>query len=351
MRYLITHYTEYRKNAVAEIRKVDESATAEEIMLTSTIITTKLEEKEFVERLKRSNPIFIRHIFPIHIEETLTYDKKTDLKIILKKAKTICSLKSNEKFSVQARMTEGAGVYNAKDIEIYLGEYYEDHGCIPVFSDDTLMNYDIHVISIVVIDQTCYIGYSLAEDNLSFQCNEYRVLGKEQPQICRAENKLKEAISKFQVRLQGEGNALDVGAAPGGWTKVLADYGYQVSAVDPGKLDQRLSKYKNIKHYRAHIEDVEFDKPFNLVTCDMNVDALKAAKFMCRIHKNLAEGGYSILTLKLPYRDEEIRIQKSLDILKEDYDILAVKNLTHNRREVTVFMQNKRKLENHRCSF
>ena len=157
------------------------------------------------------------------------------------------------------------------------------------------MNYDVHVISVAVKDKTCYIGYCLAEDNLNFQCNEYRVLGKEPPQICRAENKLKEAICKFQLKLEGEGNALDVGAAPGGWTKVLADYGYQVSAVDPGILDKRLKSYKNIKHYRAHVEDVTFDKRFNLVTCDMNMDALKVAKFMCKIHNNLEDDGVAIV--------------------------------------------------------
>lgn len=342
MRYLITYYTEYRKNAIAEVKKVDENATAQQLMLTTTIITTELEPTEFIERLKKSSPIFIRHIFPIQCEITLSYDKSADLKMILNNVRTICNLKSKDNFSVQARMTEGTGVYNAKDIEIYLGEYYEEQGCIAIFSDDTLIDYDIHVISVAVKDRTCYIGYSMAEDNLSFQCNEYRVLGKVPTQICRAENKLKEAICKFHVELHGEGNALDVGAAPGGWTKVLADYGYEVSAVDPGKLDQRLNTYKNITHYKAHVEDLEFDKPFNLVTCDMNVDPLQTAKFMCKIHNNLAEDGYSIITLKLPFRDEEERIQKSLNILKDDYNIIAVKNLTHNRREVTVFMQNKK---------
>lgn len=341
MRYLITYYTEFRKNAIAEIMRADEKAIAKEWMLTSAIITSKLGQKEFIKRLKSINPIFIRHIMPIQCEAVLTYDKLKDLTIILNKVKTICDLKPNDNFSVQARMTEGAGGYNAKDIEIYLGEYYEEQGCIPIFSDDSLINCDIQVISIAVKDKTCYIGYSIAEDNLSFECNEYRVLSKVPPQICRAENKLKEAICKFQVKLEGKGNALDIGAAPGGWTKVLADYGYQVSAVDPGKLDQRLKTYKNITHYRAHVEEVQFDKPFNLVTCDMNVDALQAAKFMCKIHKNLADGGYSIITLKLPFHDEDERIQKSLNILKNDYKIIAVKNLTHNRREVTVFMQNK----------
>ncbi|BBF43744.1 LSU rRNA 2'-O-methyl-C2498 methyltransferase RlmM [Lachnospiraceae bacterium KM106-2] len=342
MRYLITYYTEYRKNAVAEIRKVDEQAVTEELMLTSTVITTKLDAKQFIERLKKSRPIFIRHIMPIQREVTLTYQKEKDLQLILNKAKEICNLNKKDRFSVQARMTEGTGMYNAKDIEVYLGEYYEEQGCEAIFSNEVLMNYDIHVISVVVKDKICYLGYSLAEDNLNFQCNEYRVLASEPIQICRAENKLKEAICKFQVRLEGEGNALDVGAAPGGWTKVLADYGYQVSAVDPGKLDERLNTYSNITHYRDRVENIRFDKPFSLVTCDMNVDPLETAKFMCRIHNNLAAHGYSIITLKLPTRNEEEKIQNSLKVLKDDYNILAVKNLTHNRREVTVFMQNKR---------
>lgn len=341
MRYLITHYTEYRKNAIAEIKKADENAEVERLLLTNTIITTKLAPKEFMEKLKGINPIFIRYIFPIQSEVKLTCDKNADLKMILDEAKKICSLKKGDKFSVQARMVKGPGTYNSKDVEIHLGEYYEDKGCEPIFSDYTLINCDIHVISVFVKEKTCYMGYSMAEDNLNFQINEYRILEREQNDICRAENKLKEAICKFNVKLQGEGNALDIGAAPGGWTKVLADYGYQVSAVDPGKLDKRLSSYDNIKHYRARVEDVEFDKDFNLITCDMNGDPLKTAAFMCKIHNKLAGNGYSIITLKLPFRDEEERIQRSLNILKDDYNIISVKNLTYNRREVTVFMQNK----------
>lgn len=343
MRYLITHYTEYRKNAIAEIKRADKNAFVDNLILTNTIITSKLSHEEFMKNLKDINPIFIRYIFPIQIELELTYDKDSDLEMILDKVKTICSLKSGEKFSVQARMVRGPGegVYNSKDVEIKLGEYYEDKGCIPIFSNDTLINYDIHVISVFVKEKKCYVGYSMAGDNLNFQCNEYRILENEPIEICRAENKLKEAICKFSLKLQGEGNALDVGAAPGGWTKVLADYGYQVSAVDPGNLDKRLNSYNNIKHYKARVENVKFDKFFNLITCDMNGDPLKTAEFMCKIHNNLEDDGYSIITLKLPFRDEEDRIQRSLNILKQAYKIISVKNLTHNRREVTVFMQNK----------
>lgn len=342
MRYLITHYTEYRKNSIAEIKKVDEKAEAKKLTATVTVIETQLSNKEFMDKLKAIKPIFIRYIFPVQYELKLTRDKDTDLKMILDGAKKICTLKSGDKFSVQSRMVDRPEEYKSKDIEVKVGEYYENQGCIPIFSEDTLMNCDIHVISIFTKRKKCYLGYSMAEDNLNFQIDEYRVLDKEQNDICRAENKLKEAICKFNVKLQGEGNALDIGAAPGGWTKVLADYGYQVSAVDPGKLDERLSAYKNIKHYRARVEQVKFNKNFNLITCDMNEAPLITARFMCKIHNKLESNGYSIITLKLPFRDEEEEIKESLSILREDYKIISVKNLTHNRREVTVFMQNKK---------
>lgn len=337
----MTYFPNFKRNAEKEIYAIDPTAQCKVFTWESTLVDTQLENEKFVSMMKKSQPVFIRHMMPVQAEFLLIEHKSEDLHTILEKVKPICPLRARDYFAVQARVVDGKGDYNSKDIEIYLGEYYESRGSIPVFSDDQIMNVNLYVLSVFVKDQHGYIGYSNAADNLNFHSNEYRVLGKQPPEISRAENKLKEAINQFHVHLGGKGYALDIGAAPGGWTKVLADYGYQVDAVDPGELDERLKAYQNIKHYKSRIEDTHFNHPFNLVTCDMNVDAIIASKLICQLHQQIETNGYCIITLKLPFKDEEIRIQKCVALLEKYFQIITIRNLTHNRREVTVYMKHK----------
>ena len=53
----------------------------------------------------------------------------------------------------------------------------------------------------------------------------------------RAYFKLEEALDLAGVDDLHGSRALDLGAAPGGWTEVLLDRGASVVAVDPGALD------------------------------------------------------------------------------------------------------------------
>lgn len=341
MRYIITYFTKFKSYAFQEIRKVDRQAKGRKLTTMTMLIESEMERKDFIQELVNSKPIFIRHIMPVEKEFMLSNRREIDLEQIIEESKPICSVQKGDPFSVQARVVAETGDYNSKDIEVHVGEYYEANGGVAVYSNEKLMNCEVSVISVFIKGQRCFIGYSKSSENLNYLSDEYRLLSHEQNEICRAENKLKEAICKFHIDIKGQGCALDVGAAPGGWTKVLADYGYQVVAVDPGDLDERLKAYDNITHYKKRIEDVDVHNMFNLVTCDMNQDALVTANMMCQMHDKIKEHGYSIITLKLPFRDEVERIQKSIMILNKDYDIIDVKNLTHNRREVTVFMQSK----------
>ena len=57
----------------------------------------------------------------------------------------------------------------------------------------------------------------------------------------RAYFKLEEALDLAGVGDLHGSHALDLGAAPGGWTEVLLDRGASVVAVDPGALDESVA--------------------------------------------------------------------------------------------------------------
>ncbi len=107
-------------------------------------------------------------------------------------------------------------------------------------------------------------GISLAADNLSNWAGGMRRFAREEGQISRAEFKLLEAIEVFGIAMPTHGVALDLGAAPGGWTRVLRRAGQYVTAIDPGDLDARLADDPGVRHRRMTAEQYLQRRPGRL---------------------------------------------------------------------------------------
>lgn len=83
-------------------------------------------------------------------------------------------------------------------------------------------------------------------------------LGSDQ-EVCRAAWKLREAIQEREIaevlsHRVGVARALDLGAAPGGWTSVLAERCVEVVAVDPADLDPAVGATRGVRHVRLQAE-------------------------------------------------------------------------------------------------
>ena len=63
---------------------------------------------------------------------------------------------------------------------------------------------------------------------------------KEEDQISRAKFKLLEAEQRFGIDFSVARKAIDIGAAPGGWTSLLLERGLKVTAIDPAAMNPRL---------------------------------------------------------------------------------------------------------------
>jgi 23S rRNA (cytidine2498-2'-O)-methyltransferase len=77
------------------------------------------------------------------------------------------------------------------------------------------------VLSLVCTPTHGYLGFSLAVENLSTWAGGVHRFKREKEQISRAEFKLLEILNLFQLSLSAGDTALDLGAAPGGWTRIL----------------------------------------------------------------------------------------------------------------------------------
>src|SRR5260370_5127302 len=139
------------------------------------------------------------------------------------------------------------------------------------------------VVTLLCTTEKGYIGISTTEENLSDWPGGARHFAQTPEQISRAEFKLLEALEVFGVSLPAQGRALDLGAAPGGWTRLLLEAGMHVVAVDPAKLDPRLSGQTHLEHYRgyaeAYLEDaVKRHRRFDIITNHMLLHARPASR-------------------------------------------------------------------------
>ncbi|MEO8755480.1 MAG: 23S rRNA (cytidine(2498)-2'-O)-methyltransferase RlmM [Casimicrobiaceae bacterium] len=137
--------------------------------------------------------------------------------------------------------------------------------------------------------------------------------------------------------------AVDLGAAPGGWTWQLAQRGLHVTAVDNGPLKGAVTGDPLVTHLREDGLRWRPRRPVDWVTCDIVEQPLPIAEMMARW---IAEGAArrAIFNLKLPMKkryDEvrrcEQRIGEILSRAKTRYT-LRVRQLYHDREEVTAYL-------------
>jgi 23S rRNA (cytidine2498-2'-O)-methyltransferase len=198
------------------------------------------------------------------------------------------------------------------------------------------------VISVVIgrlnATLSAWLGLSAAADNLSDWAGGARRFAREQGRISRSEFKLLEALEVFGMALPARGYALDLGAAPGGWTHVLRERGMYVTAIDPAALDARLLSDSGVRYRRLTAEAYlrTASDTFDLIVNDMRMDARDSARLMCAYAPLLRLDGTAIMTLKLPEAKRNIVLESALSILADSYQVVRARQLFHNRSEITL---------------
>ncbi|MGE5140535.1 MAG: SAM-dependent methyltransferase [Rudaea sp.] len=339
-RFIITITPELEKSAFLELRRV--APDLEKIQqFQNGAILVETHVAQFASALGRQDPIFIKHIHPVDAVVSLTGKRSADLPLLLAATQSAGGIAPGEHFSVQCRHVATGHDYVSKDVEVSLGSFFESAGSIPVFSDDKVeADRSQRVLSIYIFQERGYVGLSTIRDNLNEHSDEYRVFSRHARRVSRAEFKLREALRKFGINLKG-GRALDLGAAPGGWTLVLAEAGMQVVAVDPAALSPLVTALPNVTHFKGKSEDYHDDGAFDLIVDDMNVEPEASARILVSQAHLLKRGSYAILTCKFVIRNTSRLLENIRWTLEEEYEILRIKNLFHNRMEVTLLLRRK----------
>ncbi len=165
----------------------------------------------------------------------------------------------------------------------------------------------------------------------------------------RSTLKLAEAFMVFlspdeQAERLHEGlTAVDLGAAPGGWTWQLMKRGLQITAIDNGALDASLQeavRLGQIEHLRADGLHYRPRRPVHWLVCDM---VEKPSRVAALVADWIADGHAreTIFNLKLPMKKRREEVEQCRRLIEDRLDAkrisfrLRFKQLYHDREEVT----------------
>jgi 23S rRNA (cytidine2498-2'-O)-methyltransferase len=133
--------------------------------------------------------------------------------------------------------------------------------------------------------------------------------------------------------------AADLGAAPGGWTWVLARHALRVTAIDNGPLRQQVLDTGLVEHLRADGFAWQPPRRLDWMVCDMVEQPRRVA---ARMAEWFAQGWceHAIFNLKLPMKKRWLETGLCLDAFAAQAQrplAIRARQLYHDREEITVF--------------
>jgi 23S rRNA (cytidine2498-2'-O)-methyltransferase len=136
--------------------------------------------------------------------------------------------------------------------------------------------------------------------------------------------------------------AVDLGAAPGGWTWQLVQRGLRVVAIDNGPLKGAVTSDPLVEHLRADGLTYRPRRAVDWMVCDM---VLSPSRIATLVASWIADGACrrSIFNLKLPMKKRDAEVQRCATIIRDTLrerrvkHTLSFRHLYHDREEITGF--------------
>lgn len=147
-----------------------------------------------------------------------------------------------------------------------------------------------------------------------------------------------------KVLMDNPGTAVDLGAAPGGWTWQMVQRGFFVTAVDNGAMDAELMNSGLVEHKEADAFRYRPKHPVELLLCDMVEQPKKVVPLIAQWFKD-KHCRWAVFNLKLPmkkrFEEYENCLQKFWELsgLTEETHTLRARQLYHDREEITILVK------------
>ncbi len=295
---------------------------------------TELDHGAVLSAIAQHEPIFLRHIQPI--ERTIPLSGRADdLQELGDVVRHAGSPFAGKRTAVHIRRVEGTVFpYSAADTKAVVDAVLLELGSEPALKQPEW------IISIYATRDQLLIGWGTPQELLSDWPGGAVRFQREDGQVSRAKFKLLEAERAFGLDFAQYKSALDVGAAPGGWTSLLLERGLAVTAIDPAELHPSLLAYPRLTYLKKNASDVKLaPESFDLLVCDMSWSPMQMCKLVLELQGALRSGGIAVITVKLMHRKPLQTIREVLSRLQEAFEIRKAKQLFHNRDEITLWLE------------
>lgn len=290
----------------------------------------------FQRALATLRPIFIRHIHRIDCAFQVAGLPPEELREqTIKKVQGLLTEAgvSPERTTFQVRKVMSEAAVTGGQIAMWLRSLAEENVHHGENSDQ--------ILSCTVLGADIYLGLGDARTNLSHRMGGAVHYDMSRFPVSRAGAKLAEAFEAFPLtQISQPARAIDLGAAPGGWTAVLVEHGFRVDAIDPGELHPSVASHPQVTSHRVKAQDWRPQMGgYDLLTCDVNWSAKETALAVVDLARHLVVGGFGVVTIKLNKGPAMPQIEAVKTILASRFRMEAVRLLFHNRREVTLFLR------------
>jgi len=282
--------------------------------------------------LQQDAPIFLRHMFPVQQEVAIKGDKLDLLRLTESCGPLLANMDEEGPVAVQCRILPAEPSYRPIDVKKAMDDYLQNRGMLTTVKEAAL------VISVLVAPERAYSGISSPRANLSSWSGGAVHYGKDIGVLSRAAHKLEEACEVFDLDLKGLAEALDLGAAPGGFTSFLLGKGLCVTAVDTGELAPLLLQNPRLSFLKENASNIRpQEASFDLITCDISRDALRTVDMITDLAYCLRPAGKLLLTVKFMGREPLPLIRQCRKRLGDVFRFVRGRHLWHNREEATLY--------------
>ena len=284
---------------------------------------------ELLTDLLNNTPFFLRHLFSI--QALAAVDSVLD--VATASGTIMPDNLSGYRIGVQCRVLSDIVSFRAVEVKEQVDKIILERGGNPETKDPQF------IVSIVVAGKA-YIGYSTPNSNLTRWSGGAVHYGAAKNSFSRAQHKLEEALEVLDIDISRCKTALDLGAAPGGWTALLLQRGLIVTAVDTGDLHPDLLKHPNLTYLRKNAFEVRLNRnSMDMITCDMSWDPLRTTRLIVDLSRALRSGGILVLTVKFMGQSPLKTVRECVNILRSDFIFKRGRHLWHNREELTLYLE------------
>ena len=334
MRWVCTANRGFANLAMEELRRMFPEAAFQQLAAGEVFAAEIPSERhEVLESISGKEPIFLRHIQPVDRALPVA-GNVDDLSALSDTIRYVGYTFDGKRTAVHVRRSEGTRFpYSVSDTKAVLDAVLAEIGGEPAMQEPEV------ILSVYAAAAELLVGWGAPRELLSDWPGGAVRFQREEGQISRAKFKLLEAERTFGLRLSAFREALDVGAAPGGWTSLLLERGLAVTAVDPAELNPSLTDHPKLTYLKKNAGDVRFERgTFDLLVCDMSWSPMLMVKLIMELRDALQPGATAVITVKLMHRKPLQTIRDVADKLAGSFELRKAKQLFHNRDEITLYL-------------